>query len=581
VSESERPRPNRTALYVIIGLALVCLVASIAAMYALMPGGATRLEEPAVLEVTLDGGYADGRVDNPLAELGLGAGGNSLYDVVRALEHAATDDQVKAVRLTVRSPGMGFAQQEEIGQALARVREAGKPIVSHIEADMVSNGRYHLASMADEVWTTPQAFWLVQGLQADVEFYRGTLEKLQVEPDVIMFKEYKSAGEQLLNKEMSEPMREALTAVLVDIQRMWIEGVAERRGRSVAEIEAFVDEGAITPEAAMKAGLVDHFGYRDEVTSALEERLGMEDYESISLGKYLKTIPGPDSAKRIAVVFAEGPISAAEAEEANPFADSSMIYGPKLARDLRNAADADRVEAIVMRVNSPGGSAVGSDLVWREIERAQDQGIPVVVSMSSVAGSGGYWISMGADKIVAHPSTITGSIGVVFTKLNVRGFYEWLGASVDSVKFAENSDLMSPFSSLDEEQYGKLETVIGAMYESFVQKVAEGRGLEFDVVEPLAHGRIWSGEDALQLKLVDAHGGLSDAVALAAELAEVDPATTDVEVFPKTKTVWERLAEGELAVSAPAEPSAAQVRAWVEQLAEPRATVQMPDVRIY
>lgn len=577
---SER-RSNRTALFVILGFAAVTVLGAVLVVYSLISSSKPKIDEPSVLELTLDGGYVEGKIDDPLAELGLSGGGNSLYELVRAIDHAAGDDKILGLRLIIRSPAIGFAQQQELAQSIARVREAGKPVVAHIEADMVTNGRYLLATTADEVWTSPEAFWLIQGLQADVEFYRGTLDKLKIEPDVIMYKEFKSAGETFLNKEMSEPMREAITTVLSDIQRMWIEQVADRRGLTVDAVRGLVDEGAMTPAAAKEAGLVDRFGYADELTDALEEKLGLDDYESVKLGKYLKTLPKPESDDRIALIFGEGPIVASEADEANPFADNSMIHGPKLARDIRKAADADRVKAIVMRVNSPGGSAVGSDFVWREIQRAKDKGIPVVVSMSSVAGSGGYWISMGADAIVAQPATITGSIGVVFTKMNVRGFYEWLGASVDSVSFAENSDLMSPFHSLDDEQYAKLHGIVGAMYESFVTKVADGRGMTFDEVEPLAHGRIWTGEDALERKLVDRLGGLDDAIALAAEKASVDLQSTDVEVFPKAKSVWERLAEGDLAVSTPSTPSSAQVRAWVEHLAEPRASVQMPEVRIY
>ena len=578
---SESERPNRTALYAILGFGLLALVVSVVVVFALIPKGASELDEPTVLKITLDGGYSDAPVDDPLADFGLSEGSDSLYDVVRGIEHAAGDENVAALRLDIRSPSMGFAQMQEIALAVAKVREAGKPVISHIEADMVTNGRYFLASTADELWATPQAFWLVQGLHADVEFFRGILDKLQIKPDIIMFKEYKSAGERLLNKEMSEPMREALTAVLGDIQRLWIEHVAERRELSVEAVTAFVDEGAIPPEAAEELGLVDRFGHHDELDEVLRERLELEEYEQIKLSEYLKTIAGPESDDRIALVFGEGPIVADESDESNPFVDNSTIYGPKLARSIRNAAKKDRVKAIVLRVNSPGGSAVGSDLVWREIERAQESGKVVVVSMSSVAGSGGYWISMGADAIVAHPATITGSIGVVFTKLNVRGLYEWLGASVDTVKFAENSDLMSPFSSLDDAQYAKLESIIGTMYGNFVTKVAEGRGLTFDEVEPIAHGRIWSGEDALDLKLVDQLGGLSDAVALAAEKSGVDPETTDVEVFPEARSMWQRLTDGDFSTTTPSQPSTAEVRAWIEQLAEPRASVRMPNVRIY
>ncbi|MEN0063651.1 MAG: signal peptide peptidase SppA [Myxococcota bacterium] len=574
-------RPNRTALFVVLGLAAVATIASIGLIYSLLSGTTPSLDEPSVLEVTLDGGYADGKIEDPLAELGLSSSGNSLYDVVRAIDNAASDANVEALRFTVRSPSLGLAQQQEIEQAVNRFRESGKPVFSHLSGDMVTNGRYYLASMGDEVWATPESFWLIQGLQADVTFLRGMLENLKIEPDVIMFKEYKSAGEPYKNTEMSEPMREALTTVLEDVQRMWIEGVAQRREIGVDAVRELVNAGALTPQAAKDGKLVDHLGYADELTDAIKERLGRDSYERIKLSKYVQTLPEPDSDERIALIFGEGPILAEEADDSNPFANNQAIYGPKLARDIRKAAKEDRVKAIVLRVNSPGGSAVGSDYVWREIMRAKDKGIPVVVSMSSVAGSGGYWISMGADAIVAQPATITGSIGVVFSKLNVRGLYEWAGANIESISLAENSSLMSPYHSFDEAQYARVEGVIGSLYESFVNKVAEGRAMTFDEVEPLAHGRIWSGEDALDIKLIDELGGLREAVALAATKASLDAATTDVEIFPKTKSVFEKLAEGDFGVSTPSTPTAAQLRTWIDELAQPRASVEMPDIRIY
>ncbi|MBW2256232.1 MAG: signal peptide peptidase SppA, partial [Deltaproteobacteria bacterium] len=251
--------------------------------------------------------------------------------------------------------------------------------------------------------------------------------------------------------------------------------------------------------------------------------------------------------------------------------------------DIREAAECDDVKAIVFRVNSPGGSAVGSDVIWREIERAQEAGKPVVVSMSSVAGSGGYWIAMGADAIVAHPTTITGSIGVVFGKLNVRGFYEWIGANVESISFAENADLLGPFETMSEEDRAQVRGVMESLYEQFKAKVAEGRGMEPDKVERLAKGRIWSGVDAKAHGLVDELGGLDTAVALAAEKAGLAPENVCLVVHPEPKSFFEQVLEGELEATTPNVGVAldpAKVQAILEDLEQPRPWASMPEIRV-
>jgi protease-4 len=341
-----------------------------------------------------------------------------------------------------------------------------------------------------------------------------------------------------------------------------------------------MSHGIFAGPAALEAGLVDHMGYADQVRESLREHAGTDEYQKLKFDDYLKQVKdtAPEGAPTIAVVFGEGPISASSGG-ANPFETSANIYGPKVAKAIREAAEDEEVDAIVFRVNSPGGSAVGSDFIWREIERAQEAGKPVVVSMSNVAGSGGYWVAMGADAIVAHPSTITGSIGVVFGKFNVRGLYEWLGASVDSVTLSENADLMSPFHSMDEDQLRAVHGTVQVMYDDFVRKVAEGRGMDFAAVEPLAHGRIWSGQDALGHGLVDALGGLDVAIDLAREEAGID-GEARVAVYPAKKEWIELLLEGELSIESPELDHAAALEALIEELETPKVRAVMPEFRV-
>ncbi len=561
----------------LVAVSLLGVAASIGAV-AWLVSGQDEVEQGTVLELTIDGSFTEGPAADPLAELGLGGGGTDLWTIRRALRHATTDDAVAGVLVTVRTPALGMAQSHELVTELARFRdEGGKPVHVLLQTDLIDDGNYYVAAAGTKVWATPEAWWTVNGMQADVTFWRGTLEKLHVEPDVVMFKEYKSAGEAFANKEMSEPMREALTDVLGDVQDLWLSEVSTRRGIDREALQQVVNRGTITGPLAKEVGLVDELGFLDQVQDELKAAAGAEQYQGLAIGKYAKKLPEPQGEHRVAVVFGEGPIVSAAADE-SPFASGGAIHGPKVAEAIRKAAEDEDIDAIVFRVNSPGGSAVGSDLIWREIERAQEKGKPVVVSMSSVAGSGGYWVAMGADAIVAQPMTITGSIGVVFTKMNLRGLYEWAGANVESISFAENSDLLSPYSSLDESQREQIVASIGATYEDFVRKVAEGRGKTFDETEPLAHGRIYSGRDALEIGLVDALGGIDEAVGLASEKAGFAPSDAALVVYPEPKDFFQMLIEGELSEVRVGSPAPAEIERWLRQAATPRVQARMPDV---
>jgi protease-4 len=467
---------------------------------------AAEVESGTMLELKIAGGFSEG--PNPTADIfaELSPGKlSSIWELRNALRRAADDDAISGLLIEIESVAMGYAAMGELVDELERFKASGKPLHVLVRTDTVGEGAAFIAAAGSKVWATPEAMWMVNGLHADVEFYKGSLDKIHVEPDFIMFKEYKSAGEPYSREEMSEYFREALTDVVGDIQGNYVDELVAMRGMDRGAFMRLFNAGGFTPAQALEVGLVDELGYLDQVREAMLAEAGIEEWEGMSLGKYLKHSAAPEvpeGAHRVALIFGEGPI-VATGGDASIFGGGAQIAGPKVAASIREAAEDEDVEAIVFRVNSPGGSAVGSDLIWREIERAQEAGKPVVVSMSTVAGSGGYWVSMGADAIVARPDTITGSIGVVFGKFNVRGLYEWAGAHVDSVSFAENAGIMSPFSTMSESQRALMTDLIGAMYDDFTAKVAEGRGLPVERVRELAKGRIWSGVDALENGLVD------------------------------------------------------------------------------
>jgi protease-4 len=361
-----------------------------------------------------------------------------------------------------------------------------------------------------------------------------------------MFKEYKSAAEPFINRQMSRPMRESLDSLLDDFYSRFLQEVAKRRGLSAEALRALFDRGGMTAHQGVEAKLVDKLGYPDDVEAEMKGagRVDTEKSARLPAKRYLSGADEPREGEALALIYCLGAISSSAKSNANPLS-SGGILGPRLAKTIHDAADDSKVRAIILRVNSPGGSAVGSDFVWRAIQDARKRK-PVVVSMGDVAGSGGYWISMGADAIVAEPSTLTGSIGVVFGKFNARGLLGWAGANVDGVKVGENADLMSTFQSFNSQQAELVKSWMTAVYTDFVQRVAEGRGLPAEVVEPMAHGRVWTGSQAKERKLVDELGGLDSAIAIAREKAGIPKgAKVHLRRFPQRKGFLESLSEGE------------------------------------
>jgi protease-4 len=582
----ENSKKTSCALWLILGLMLLSIGGCVALFVgvAAIAGGAQKIES-GILEVTIRGPLHEGPPQDPFSQIFASLGGEqaySLWDFRRALEKAAGDERVRGLRLDIlAAPGWGVA--DEMLGILDTFRDSGKPIYAYLRGDFAYDGEYYLATAADQVWLAPATGLLVNGLRFEVEFFRGTFEKLHIEPAYLMLEEYKSAGEPFSRTEMSDAFREQLTVLGQDVQERTLQRIASRRQLETEAVQAGVDLGLLTGPEAMARGWVDRLGYDDELEAALSTASKESRYTPIPFGKYVAALePEKTSADRIALVFGEGPITSSRA----PFAfGETLIAGDHLAEILEKVTGEDGVKAIVFRVNSPGGSAVGSDHVWQAIERAQRAGIPVVVSMSDVAGSGGYWVAMGADRIVAQPNTITGSIGVVFGKLNLRGLYEWLGANVSDVTLAKNADILSQVEPLEPEHEERIRAWMLQVYDEFQKKVAEGRGIDRERVAELAKGRIWSGSDALELGLIDAVGGLEVALATARELADL-PSDAPVTVFPAPRTFFEMLAEGDFATTVEAAYRMSRrsplglAQEALGELAEPRPWAIMPRFRI-
>jgi protease IV len=565
----------------------------------LLQGPKVDVPRGSFLELSISDSIPEGPSQSPFAAFGAGAS-RSLWDLRRALRAAAVDERIAGLKLEIEMAPLGFGMLEELGALLDRFRESGKPVYAYLRGDFVEDGGYLLAVAADRVYVAPAAALLVNGLRAEVTFWRGTLEKLGVVPHVLMFKEYKSAGEPFARHSMSEAFRESLRDVLGDLEERLASRISQRRGLPPIQVRAGLDMGMMTTGEALATGWIDALGQREAVEADLARTAKTDGYNGIELKKYIRAIDRKRSGfggldfkslrgaepPVVAVIFGEGPIVAAE--QGDPFESlfggAQLIRGLSTARAIDEAAEDPEVRAIVFRVNSPGGSAVGSDHVHDAVRRARQAGKKVVVSMGSVAGSGGYWVSMGADRIVAQPSTITGSIGVVMTQFDVRGFYEWIGAHVDTVSVSRGSGVLSTVEDFDESRKERWSAWMTAVYDDFKRQVAEGRGLQLEQVEDIARGRIWSGVAASKNGLVDELGGLDEAVAQACKLAKLgDPERVRLEVYPKKDSVEAFFQElfGVKSVSGVEHLARGLLQPEViRQLARPRVLVQLPHILI-
>jgi protease-4 len=470
----------------------------------------------------------------------------SLATIYRAIRRARRDEGVKGLALYIRDASMGLAQAQELRRLALSLGAAGKQVDCYLEgAGEGTNGTldYFLATACRRIALTPGSDVNLLGLLADSVFLRGTLDKLKIEPEFDHIGEYKSASETYTATEHSPPAEEALGALLDDFYGQIVAAVAEARRLPEAKVRELFDGAPYTAEGALELGLVDELAYPDEFESRLLEETG-----GAALTDLDEYGGAPRLGKRLAVVFAQGIIVRGEGG-LEPWSQQRYLGSQDLAELLSELADDSAVAAVVLRIDSPGGSALASELMLREVVRLTEAK-PVVVSMSSLAASGGYYIASRTTKIVAEAATLTGSIGVVGGKLVTRRFQqELLGISHDSLSRGANADFYSTLSTFSPVQEERFRTQMEAIYRRFVTHVAEGRSLAPAAVEELARGRIWSGERALALGLVDEIGGLDRALELAAEAAGLTASDLAVGYYPEPPS-WLEILEGRRTLAA-------------------------------
>ncbi len=481
----------------------------------------------------------------------------NLRQMILRLDRAAKDESISAVVLRIQNPTLGRGKIEELRAAIARVREKGKKVVA--ELTMAMSGDYLLACACDEIVMPESGVILVPGVRAEVTFYAGLLEKLGIEADMMQVGDFKGAAEPLTRKSMSKEFRQQYQSLIDDLYDQLVDTIAKDRKLPGNKVKQLIDTGLFTASNAKKAGLIDMVAYDDATAPRLAKQLDVEEVELVAkYGKkkvdtdfsgmmgFIKlfelmagTQPSQRSSKnkKIAIVYAVGPIMTG-ASSASVFGSETM-GSDTIVKALRKAKDDETVVAIVLRVDSPGGSALASDLIWREITQIKK---PIIASMGDTAASGGYYISMGCDKIYAEPGTITGSIGVVGGKLAVGGMFKKVDIHTEVLSRGKNSGLFSTESKFTDSEREVSKKMMEEVYRQFTQKAADGRKMKIEQLEKLAGGRIWTGRQAKKNGLLDELGTLRDALSAAkkqAGLGEGDK--VELLVLPKPSNPFDQL----------------------------------------
>ncbi len=444
----------------------------------------------------------------------------SIVETWQLLRSATTDSRIKAVVLEPRGLQIGWAKLEELRADLLNFKKSGKPVYAYLRG--AGTKEYYLATAADQIFMSPEDELDVKGLRAELVFVKGALDKLGVQMEFEHVGKYKDAPDMFTKTESSPETREVLNQVLDQFYGDWVGAVASGRKKQPAAVRALVDNGPFIGKEALNGGLVDALMYEDEVYDRLKQQLKLNQLDKIAEHNYIRAMPKEDGASRIALVVGEGDITRGATNDAG----NAGITTAGMIRRLRQVRDDASIKAVILRIDSPGGDGIASDDILHEV-KLLSQKKPTVISMSDLAASGGYFIAMTGDPVVAYRNTETGSIGVFFGKVNLRGLYDKLGVKKEIMKRGRFADIDTEYAPLNDEQRAKLRTEIETFYRGFVQRVADGRKRRYDEVEPLAQGRVWTGAQAKQNGLIDELGGIDRAVELVRQKAKI-PASEKV-----------------------------------------------------
>ncbi|MEO6393226.1 MAG: signal peptide peptidase SppA [Pyrinomonadaceae bacterium] len=533
-------RGRKIALFV-AGSLLVLLVVGvivIALLVNAVRGSKPTIASNSVLVLRIEGDLPDFVPNDPLAEA-FGGKSDSLTSLLWQIRKAKVDKRISGLLLDVRMTGLGWGRSEELRDAVIDFRASGKPAYAYMEYG--ANKEYFVASACEKVYVAPPGDLYINGLAAEVMFFRGSLDKLGVYPDFYQIGQYKNAPDQYTRKNMSDAHKEVLNSMLDDLFNHFVTAIATARKKSPEEIKAIIDNAPISSKQAKEAGLIDDAMYEDQVRNELKKRLGYKDTDTLKLtsgSAYREVDPGElglNDGEKIAIVYASGVIGGGSSNN-SPYGEQT-VGSETMIKAINDAAADKDIKAIVIRVDSPGGSSYASDVIWHAIENAKAKK-PVVISMGDVAASGGYYIACNANKVIAEPSTITGSIGVFAGKPVLKGFYDWIGVSNEYVMRGKNAGLFRETEKFTDDERKKFEEMVNSTYyDEFIPKVAVGRNRDKEYIHSIAQGRVWMGDQAKDKGLVDDFGGLEKAIDEAKILAKL-PLDKDVHrvIFPAPRT---------------------------------------------
>jgi protease-4 len=538
-------------LATVVGIIIASVIPLILIVGIIVAAGSDKevnVDANSVLHVKFDYPINERTPNNPLANLGfLGLDGEKavgLNDILSSIKKAKTDDNIKGIFLDESYMMSGQATTEEIRNALIDFKKSKKFIIAYSE--IYTQGFYYLASVADKVYINPKGIIEFRGFSSEVTFLKGALDKLGIEAQIIKVGTYKSAVEPLVLTKMSDANRLQVTSYLGSMYDYFLTGISKSRNINKDSLFNYANSGRIQqPEDALKYKLVDGLKYKDEILSELKQRTSIaekKDIASVDLGDYVKsgtkvdTDPKDVSYKnRIAIVYASGEITGGDG-------DDNKIGSETISKALRKVRMDDKVKAVVLRINSPGGSSLASDVIWREVMLTKKVK-PIIVSMGDVAASGGYYIACAADSIIAEPNTITGSIGIFAVLPNMQKlFNDKLGITFDGVKTGKYADLGDVSRPLSPEERAILQNSVNRGYDDFTKAVANGRGKTQAYINSIGQGRVWTGTQALKIGLVDRLGNINDAVKSAAKKAGVKDYR--IVAYPEQKSFLNKFGEG-------------------------------------
>jgi protease IV len=527
---------KRRAIIILVLVAFFVLIICAASR----SGGGARIASNSVLVVDTEGAIEEQRPVDFFSAL-TGERIPVLHDYLDAIDNARTDSRITGLVVRIAPLATGWGKLEEIRAHLINFRKSGKPNICYLGNDGIGNAEYYLASACEKIWLVPTAPVSIRGMMAEALFLRGSLDKLKIVPEFYHIAEYKTASNMFTEKKFTPAHREEVEGLLHSVYGQYLTETSKARNMDAAKFESLLNRGPFSAEEAIETKLVDQLAYWDEVQDFFKQK---NDWNPVSLHRY-RTLASAkfETGPRIAVVQATGLIVSGESR--NTPGGGFIMGGDSVAGDIRRAREDSSIKAIVLRIDSGGGSAVASEVIRREVVLAKAMK-PVVVSMSDVAASGGYWIAMDASKIVAEPNTITGSIGVLIGKLNISGLFNLLGLSTDSVATSDNATLFSDQQNFTPTQQAYIQKSLHETYANFIKGVAEGRKMNVAEVDKIGKGRVWSGAQGKEIGLVDELGGLDRALEVAKQLAHI-PANASIHIMrlPEERTFLQILLERE------------------------------------